>query len=41
MIADTEFPDCTICGPCSCDDECGCVPGPCAMCGHAIPEGSA
>lgn len=33
-----EFPDCMFCAPCSsCDDECGCVPGPCAICGHENP----
>ena len=29
------YPDCAMCAPCpKCDDECGCVPGPCWWCGH-------
>src|SRR6266508_4178064 len=29
-----DFPDCRFCGPCRCDDECGCAFGPCVTCGH-------
>ncbi len=32
------FPDCMLCAPCRCDDECGCAPGPCPMCGHSTPS---
>lgn len=36
--AAADFPDCAYCAPCCvCDDECGCIPGPCAMCGHSKP----
>jgi hypothetical protein len=28
-----------MCAPCAkCDDECGCVPGPCWWCGHSRAE---
>ena len=29
-----EFPDCAFCGPCRCDDECGCAGSVCWACGH-------
>ena len=36
-----DFPGCSLCSPCeSCDDECGCVPGPCWWCGHSGRFGS-
>ena len=36
-----DFPGCSLCSPCeSCDDECGCVPGPCWWCGHSGRSGA-
>ena len=34
-MSEQAFPDCADCGPCRCDDECDCVPGPCWACGHS------
>ena len=37
-----DFPGCSLCcSKCeSCDDECGCVPGPCWWCGHSVRSGA-
>ena len=33
-----DFPDCTFCAPCRCDDECGCVGTGCWACGHRYDD---